>query len=176
MEEIKLSDGTLVRVNTVPWMLIFDTANLHPAFKVPDAPLDEIKTKGGHIETPPLLPGNPKYDEWKVEADRIEEERFKFQNHAMWDEGVKEWKLAGTKKWESQPPSDYVVPKMLDSVGAFSPYLDNRRIAYVRYEVCKTIQNVNTVMHALTEGMPLASTEVESAVEGFQGTPQGTAD
>ena len=167
MEEIKLSDGTLMRIDTVPWILLFDAMNLHPALKVPDPPLDEIKTKSG-IERPPMLPGNPKYEEWKVEADKIEAERDKFQNHAMWDEGIKEWKLAGAKKWESQPPSDYTIPRMLEQVGGFSPYLDNRRIAYIRYVVCKTMQDINLVMRTLMSGMPLTSTEVEGAVEGFQ--------
>ena len=172
MDEITLKGGSVVRYEVVPFTMGFDLMNKVPELRYPDEPVVVIKTKVGS-ETKPAAKDSTEWKEYEVARNRIDETRGAFGQYLPWQEGVVEWKLAGSDEWQAQPPDDYKMPRMIEAMGGFAPLLDNRRIAYIRYIVCKDIRDVTQLTQALLSGLPITTEEVDAAVEGFPGeTPR----
>lgn len=174
MDEIKLSNGNIVRVEVTPFMIGIDLANKIPELRAPDEPMVEVKImKGKSTEIIPAPKDSKEWKEYVAQTKEIDELRGAFTTFLPWQEGVKEWKLAGSEEWVSEPPEDFQMPRLLESVGGFAPHLDNRRIAYVRYVVCKSTRDVLNLTSVLQGGNPISEQEVSDAMEGFPGeTPR----
>ncbi len=171
MEEITLSNGTVVHIEPTPFAIGFDLMNKIPELRYPDEPVGTVKTlKGRASETVALSHDSPEWKEYETARREVDEARASFNQYLPWQEGVLEWKLADNEKWQHDVPKGYSMPRMLEQAGGFSPLLDNKRIAYIRYVVCKGMDDVLKLTNALLSGMPITEEEVESAVEGFPGT------
>lgn len=168
MDEITLSNGNVVRVERVPYAIGYDIMDKIPELRFPDEPVVEVKTmKGKSTETHPADKDSQEWKDYVSARKDVESARMAFGTYVLWQEGIIEWQLAGTDTWHSQPPQDYQMPRILADVGGFAPYLDNRRIAYVRYSVCQNMQDVLKLSGVVLNGMPLTEAEVDAAVEGF---------
>lgn len=167
--EVTLDNGATLRLVDVPTMLTMDAMARFEELAYPEAPKDvQIKTRVG-IETRAAREGDPMYDEWKALTDAVDERRNRFLQDFPWQEGVVSWKLKGAKKFTSQPPKGWKVPERYVNYGApFSPLLDTRKLAYLRYVVCGSIQNYNEVWRLINKGMLITQSEVDDAVEMFQ--------
>jgi hypothetical protein len=170
MKELVLSNGVKVKCQAVPMTLSFDIAFNHPELQLPDEPVDEVKTgkKQDKIELVPSPRGSPKYKAWQETTAKVEADRMELQRWIPWQEGILEWQWPDDE-WVSEAPSDYQVPRMIKStIGTYSPYLDNERIAYVRYVLCEQIQDMNAVMEVILSGLPLTTEEVDITASSFQ--------
>ncbi len=177
MEELTLSSGTVVRVEAIPFAIGFDLANKIPELRYPEEPMIEVKIlKGKATETVAVGYDSPEWKEYETRRKEVDEQRTAFNQYLPWQEGVIEWKLAGGDKWVNDPPKDYRVPRVLEQAGGFAPFLDNRRIAYIRYVLCVSMADVLKMTNALLIGMPLTETEVKDAVEGFPGETSRDSD
>ena len=169
--EITLDNGATLRLVDVPTMLTMDAMGHYPGLSYPEPPGPvNYPTVTGTNESREAHAGDASYDEWKAKSDEVDEKRNRFLQDFPWQEGVISWKMTDGKKFVSQPPKGWEIPERYVKYGAkFSELLDTRKLAYLRYVVCSSIQNYNEIWRLINRGMLITQSEVDEAVETFQG-------
>lgn len=175
-KELELSTGVTMRVDELAILYGYEMAGMLPELRTPPIPMQEVKegkppnTITRMVEMPKE---NQEYKDWQAECARIEAERDRYQQALPWEDGIVAWKFPDSDEWHTDPPKDYVVPRtmqrMMDEQGGWSPYLNNRRIAYVRFVLLRNPNDITLVMKSIYAGAPLTDVEVDAAVEGFRG-------
>lgn len=174
--EVELSTGVIMRVDELAILYGYEMAGMLPELRIPPVPVQEVKEgKPPNVitRTVEMPKENQEYKDWEAECQRIETERERYQQSLPWEDGIVAWKFPDDKKWYTETPKDYAMPRtlqrMMKEVGGWSPYLDNRRIAYVRFVLLRNPADTTKVMQKIYGSAPLADMEVDAAVEGFPG-------
>lgn len=167
--EITLDNGATLRLVDVPTMLTMDAMGHYEELNYPEKPGQvSYPTATGTNETREAKLGDKSYDEWKIKCDAVEELRNRFMQDFPWQEGIISWKLADEKKFASQPLKGWKIPERYVKYGAkFSELLDTRKLAYLRYVICASVQNYNEIWKLINRGMLITKSEVDDAVESF---------
>ena len=109
----------------------------------------------------------PEWLTYKVKLAEYEERNDQFARTFHWYTGVTRWKLAGSKKFVSTPPKDWTMPPIVQDLRMFTPSLDPRRVAYIKYELLANAADLNAVFDVIYGGTLLSSAEVDDAVNSF---------
>lgn len=172
--EVTLSTGVVMRVDALAILYGYEMAGMLPGLRMPPVPMQEVREgKPPNVITRKVeMPrDNKEYKDWEAECARIQEERDRYQQNIPWEDGIIAWKFPDSDEWHTEPPQDYTMPRtmkrMMEEVGGWSPYLDNRRIAYVRFVLLRNPADTTMVMQKIYGGAPLTDQEVDAAVEGF---------
>jgi len=166
---ITLSDGTEVECYSVPPYMIID-AQRKVGIIQPQEPVQKVKSAAGHIEEFPYDEDSddPVWIQYKEELAVFENASVNFCNGFMWDAGVARWRKSGSKKWETDPPKDYELPRPLQRLELYHPCVDGRRVGYIKYELVREPSDNSKILRFLYEGDSLSSSEVDGAIESFQ--------
>jgi len=166
---ITLSDGTEVECYSVPPYMIID-AQRKVGIAQPIPPEQEVMSAAGHIEKFPYDEDSddPIWLQYKESLAAFEAASMNFCNGFMWDAGVTRWRTPDSKKWEIDPPKDYVLPRPLQRLEMYHPCVDARRVGYIKYALIKDPGDNGKILQFLYEGDSLSSSEVDGAVESFQ--------
>ena len=168
-EIVTLSDGTEVECQAVSVYMAIDVANVLGIVE-PEKPM---KALGGIIKSSEKVAyaedsTEPEWLQYKAAMVEYVQRNERFSRSFHWHTGVVRWKLAGTKKFVSAPPKNWAMPPIVESVQMFSPELDPRRVAYIKYELLVNTADLNTVLEVVYGGALLSSIEVDDAVKSFQ--------
>ncbi len=168
-EIVTLSNGTEVECQAVSAFLGIDVANALGIIE-PEKP---TKTLGGVAKSKEPTPyaedsTDPEWLQYKTAMVEYEERGEQFGASFHWGEGVIRWKLAGSKKFTTAPPKSWVVSPIIESLKIFSPELDPRRLAYIKYELLIKSADHLAVLKVITGGALLSSAEVDDAIKSFQ--------
>ena len=109
----------------------------------------------------------PEWLAYKVELADYEVRNERFARSFSWHTGVTQWKLSGSKKFVKSPPKDWDMPSIVWDLKMFTPSLDPRRVAYIKYELLAEVEDLNAVFSVIHEGRLLSSDEVDDAVNSF---------
>jgi len=174
-KEVELSTGVVMRVDELAILYGYEMAGMLPELRLPPVPMQEVKEgkpPNQITRTVEMPKENKEYKDWEAECERINTERDRYQQNLPWEDGIIAWRLPDDDEWRTEPPKDYVVPRtmkrMMDQEGGWSPYLDNRRIAYVRFVLLRNPADTTKIMQSIYAGAPLTTTEVDAATEGFR--------
>ena len=168
-EIVTLSDGTEVECSPVSVYLAIDVASML-GIAEPERPTKDL---GGAAKSTEQIPyeeddDDPKWIAYKAALAEYEKKDGQFSRSFHWATGVIRWKLAGTKKFVNAPPKGWTVPPIVESIEMFSPELDPRRVAYIKYELLVNTADANAVAEVVYGGVLLSSAEVDDAVKSFQ--------
>ena len=168
-EIVTLSNGTEVECSPVSVYMAIDVANVLGIVE-PEKP---TKALGGIAKSTEQVPyaeddDDPKWVEYKFALAEYEKRDGQFSRSFHWATGVTRWKPAGTKKFVNAPPKSWALPPIVDAIEMFSPELDPRRVAYIKYELLANTADANTVIEVVYGGALLSSAEVDDAVKSFQ--------
>jgi len=168
-EIVTLSNGTEVECSPVSVYLAIDVANVLGIVE-PEKPTKDL---GGIARSTEQVPydeddDDPKWVEYKAALAEYKKRNGQFSRSFHWATGITRWKLAGTKKFVNTPPKSWVTPSIVETVEMFSPELDPRRVAYIKYELLVNTADANAVAEVVYGGVLLSSAEVDDAVKSFQ--------
>jgi len=168
-EIVTLSNGAEVECQPVSVYLAIDVAN-ELGIVEPERPTKDL---GGAAKSTEQIPyeeddNDPKWVEYKTALAEYEKRDRQFSKSFHWHSGVTRWKLAGTKKFVNAPPKSWVMPPIIETVKMFSPELDPRRVAYIKYELLVNTADAHAVAEVVYGGTLLSSAEVDDAVKSFQ--------
>lgn len=171
--ELVLPSGmAVVRVRPIPPMMIADVMADNPDLVDPPIPLVEVKGKTTPDKWLPARAGQPEYEEWVRERDRLKILRSQVQTDHTWDYGVVEWKRpVDAKEFTNQPPKAWRFPQWMKEQGR-KPRTGKtgRRVDFIRYTLIQTthdMEAVQIVMYAITN--PLREEEKDAIADLFQG-------
>ena len=163
---VTLSNGTEVECQAVSVYLAIDVAH---RLKIVEPIAPEKNIFPGSAEK--IAYGEdddaPEWLAYKVKLADYEDKNDQFTRSFHWYAGVIRWKLPGSKKFVSTPPKDWTMPPIVQDLNMFTPALDPRRIAYIKYELLVNAENLNAVFDVIYGGTLLSSTEVDDAVNSF---------
>ena len=163
---VTLSNGTEVECQPVSVYLAIDVARVLGIVE-PEAPEKSIILGGPEKIAYEENDDAPEWLEYKVELAEYEKKNDRFARSFPWHTGVTQWKLSGSKKFVKSPPKDWTMPPIVWDLKLFTPSLDPRRVAYIKYELLANADDLNAVFSVIHEGRLLASTEVDDAVNSF---------
>jgi len=170
MREITLSTGVIIRARPVPPLLASELTAGNPDLRAPDMPYVDVPGVAG-TEIVPARPGQPEYETWARERDRIDDARRRIHQDFIWGYGVISWRLPGESKFVDTPPDDWEIPEMCSYLG-FVPREGSagRRLDYIKTEIITTQPDVESVMK-VTIGFTdeITDEEVDSVVNTFPG-------
>ena len=160
MKEITLSTGAIVRARPVSPLLANELTAGNPDLRLPDMPFVDVPGVAG-TEVVPARPGQPEYEEWARERDRIEEARRRIHKDFIWGHGIVSWKFPGESEFVDSPPDDWVLPEMLTYLG-ITPREGpiGRRLDYIKTELVTTQDDVESIME-ITIGFTAEITDEE---------------
>ena len=168
MEELTLFDGVIVRLEEVPGLASTDVITRDPDLAAPPKPQVEHISKYGK-KMLYVKEGEPAYDEWIAECEKIEEERVQAQQDFTWDYGVIEWSHDKGETWASEPPKGWKFPKRLVKYGV-EPSRYGKRVDYIKYHLFRNGGDLNDAQQVVYSiASPLTEEEVESARDMFPG-------
>ena len=178
VREFVLPSGTaVVRVRSVPPMMIADVMAANPDLVDPPIPL--VKVGGVTEKWLPARAGQPEYEEWVKERGMVEALRSQKQGDYAWDYGVVEWRRpVDTGKFSKTPPRGWKFPAWLKSQG-LTPRsgVEGRRVDFIRYTLIQTTSDMEAtqiVIYAITN--PLREEETSAIADLFQGDESGGGD
>ena len=163
-KEIVLSGGIVVRVRPVPPLLVGKVITTRPDLQSPMAPLVEVKGVAG-TEIMAARPGEREYEEWAQKCTELRIVRNELQDNFIWNYGITAWKHPGEKKFVTEPPKNWVIPKLLSKFG-LTPRTDNeleRRLIYIQAVILATPEDLENVQDIVL-GETTAITEQEVGV------------
>ena len=163
---VTLSNGTEVECQPVSVYLAIDVARVL-GIVGPEAPEKSIIPGGPEKIAYQDDDDAPEWLAYKIELMVYEARNNRFARSFHWHTGVIQWKLAGSKKFVKSPPKDWTMPPIVNELKMFTPSLDARRVAYIKYELLANADDLNVVFSVIHEGRLLASTEVDDAVNSF---------
>jgi len=163
---VTLSNGTEVDCQTVSVYLAIDVAHRLKIVE-PEAPQKSIMPGSAEKIDYDKSDDAPEWLAYKAELADYEDKNDQFARTFHWYAGVTRWKLPDSKKFVSTPPKDWVMPPIVQDLSMFTPALDPRRIAYIKYELLVNAADLNAVFDVIYGGTLLSSTEVDDAVNSF---------
>lgn len=165
--EVRLSNGALVRVEPVPPLAYTSIVAEMPECQIPPPPMEEIKGKTG-ISRLPARQGTPEYDLWQQEVDRARRAGERIRIEAYYTLGVVSWKLRGQKSFSDVIPDDWEIPARLIQAG-LKPHvgIDGRRWDFILYGLITTPADMQALSNVLLGKGPLMEAEVEAASNQF---------
>lgn len=164
--EITLVDGTVVRVRPTPPLAASAVVSNDPGLATPPVPMVQHATKLGD-KTLPLKQGEPGWDEYVQEVDRVKTERREAQVDFTWDYGIVAWKPAGTDEWVEDVGEDWEFPTRLAKYG-IKPSRYGKRVDYIKYVLLQygdDLTRVQELVYGLSA--PLTDEEVDAARDLF---------
>ena len=163
---VTLSNGTEVECQQVSVYLAIDVARKLRIIE-PVAPEKSIIPGGAEKIAYEEDNDAPEWLAYKIKLADYNERNEQFAQTFHWDTGVTRWKLAGSKKFVSDPPKNWTMPPIVQSLEMFTPSLNPRRVAYIKYELLANVADLNAVFDVIYGGTLLSSTEVDDAVNSF---------
>ena len=163
---VTLSNGTEVDCQAVSVYLAIDVAHRLKIVE-PIAPEKSIMPGSAEKIAYDKDDDAPEWLEYKAELADYEDKNDQFVRTFHWYAGVTRWKLPDSKKFVSTPPKDWTMPSIVQDLNMFTPALDPRRIAYIKYELLVNTADMNAVFDVIYGGTLLSSTEVDDAVNSF---------
>ena len=170
-KEIVLSSGIVVRVRPVPPLLVGKVITTRPDLQSPMAPLVEVKGVAG-TEIMAARPGEREYEEWAQKCTELRIIRDELQDNFIWNYGVVDWKHPGEKRFTTEPPKDWVIPKLLSKFGLM-PRTDDeleRRLLYIQTVILATPEDLERTQEViLGETTTITEREVGVIPDMFPG-------
>lgn len=171
MEELTLFDGTIVRLQPTPNLVVTEVVSRDPDLANPPLPQVEHKSKMGK-KMLYAKEGEPAYAEWVEECARVEELRLRAQQDFVWDYGVVEWTEDG-ETWVDEPPDSWTFPERALKWG-LEPSKYGERVDYIKYHLLRNGDDLNKAQRVVYGiAAPLTEEEVETARDTFPGDEVG---
>lgn len=167
--EIELSSGITVRCAAAPHMATAEIVAQHPECQRPDAPIEEIQSKGS--KTVVLArPGTPQYEQWKAENARVERAIERVEHTAPYFLGILEWKMPDEDTFSENVPDDWEFPKRLRRMRVEPRSGEDGHLwDFIEYELLKSVSDTREIQQVVYGIQPLTAQEVKTAEASFQG-------
>lgn len=166
-KEVKLSNGTIVRVEPVPPLAYITVVAEMPELRMPKPPEEIIKGKTGSSRVL-ARPGTPEYAMWEAEVDKIRRMEDRVRQDALFALSIVAWKLPGQKQFTDVVPDDWEIPQHLVRAG-LEPHKnpDGRRWDFICYGLLNNSADIQAVDRAIGGMTSLTEAEVEAASAQF---------
>lgn len=160
MKELELTNGTVVRVRSVP---PYATMQVRSVEKPPPFPREKIKSAAGGTEEHDVLEGSPLVEQWQADMQAYQmRQRDRTIDFGL-DYGVLEWRLEDDDEFVSEPPDDWTFPKILREYGVEPS--ERRRLDYIKFELIPSMDDQEHIDRVLTgDYTPITAEEVEDAI------------